>query len=369
MTYAGSFRLIDIPLSNALHSQLSNVWVIEQYRPHSLNEQLANGRPWDLDRTYGGLRVLPPYEGGDRDGFARGNADAIHQHRQLIREFDPDLILVLSADHIYRIDYREVIEQHGTREADLTMVVTEVAVDKASRFGVVEVNDSGRVEAFAYKPDAPTSNVVTTEIFVYDADVLLDTLEALADEEGDDAALEDYGHELLPHLVEHNRVFAHHHEGYWRDVGTIESYWRGHMDLLGEAADMLFDHPDWPILTQAPPHLPARIRDEAHVTNSLIAPGADIQGQVGRSVLSPGVVVEKGATVRDAVVLEGARIAEGAQVDGAIVDRGAIIGRGAVVGAPVDDEEPVLTLIGMEVEIAAGVHVEAGAQRAPAQAS
>lgn len=224
LPFGGLYRLIDIPLSNASHSGLADVWIVEQYRPHWLNEYLANGRPWDLDRTRGGLRVLPPFQGREEEGFAKGNAAALHQHASFLREYGADFILALSSDGLYRLDYRQVVQRHLDTGADLMVVTTEVALEEAPRFSVVETNAEGRVEGFAYKPDEPKSRQVAAEVFLYHAEKLLDTLEALA-EEGD---LGDYGDELLPRLVAEARFYAYPLEGYWRDLGTPESYWGAH---------------------------------------------------------------------------------------------------------------------------------------------
>lgn len=323
LPFAGSYRLIDIPLSNLMHSHLTDVWVVEQFRPHSLNDHLANGRPWDLDRTHGGLQVLPPYQGGDDgDGFAEGNADALFRQAEFIREFDPDLVLVLSADHLYTLDYRDVVATHLSQKAVLTMVTTEVAGD-VSRYGVVEAS-GGRVTGFAYKPDEPKTNLVAAEIFLYDTDVLLDTLTKLAQQ---DSGLEDYGHGLIPHLVAHETVAEHRLTGYWRDVGTLESYWEAHMDLLaGKGVEL--ENPAWPILTSSPQRLPAFVAQGAEVEDSLLAPGTHVSGQVVRSVVGPGTVIEAGATVTDSVLLGGVRVGAGARLERAVVDTGVEVKEG-----------------------------------------
>jgi len=317
MPFAGVYKLIDFPLSNCHHSRISDVWVIQQYEPHSLSEHLSNGRPWDLDRTFGGLRVVHPATGDEEEaGLYQGNADAIYRSSQAITEFDPEVILVVSADAVYKLDYRDVVEAHEDRGADVTMVTTRVPREQADRFGVVKMED-GRVSAFDYKPDKPKSGIVTTEVFVYDARVLIDTLAELAEGDGE---LEDFGHELLPRLVERGRAYAYELEGYWKDVGTIESYWQAHMDLLGPRPKLNLDEPAWPILTMATQRPPARIESGAEIEDSLISPGCAVRGRVVRSVLGPGVVVQKGAEVIDSVVLEGARI--GGRVERAIVDSG-----------------------------------------------
>jgi glucose-1-phosphate adenylyltransferase len=338
MPFGGFYRLIDFALSNCLHSQISDVWVIEQYELHSLNEHLANGRPWDLDRTYGGLLVLPPNQNRSDEeetesGFAEGNADAIYRHRTFIRSFEPDILIVLSADHVYKLDFRDVIEKHLETNADVTMVTTKVPENEsASRFGVVKVDGKGRVTEFDYKPEKPASDLITTEVFVYNAARLLDVLDELSDP-GDKAnALEDFGHKLIPKLVEEGKAFEFRFEGYWRDVGTVDAYWRANMDLLDERADLVLDDKKWAILTLASQRIPAFVAAGADVKNSLIANGSKIRGRVERSILSPGVVVEEGAEVFDSVVLHDAVIEKGARVSRAIIDNETRVKAGAQIG-------------------------------------
>ena len=355
LPFGGSYRLIDVPLSNLTHSGMPDVWIIEQYRPHWLNEYLAGGRPWDLDRTRGGFRVLPPFEGRDQEGFAKGNAEALHQHVSFLREYGADLLLVLSADHLYRLDYRDLVERHITTEADLTMVTTTVDKEEASRFGVVETDGGGRVTDFAYKPDEPQNNVVTAEVFLFNADTLLDTLDELA-EEGE---LEDYGDQLIPHLVEQARVYAFSLNGYWRDVGTVESYWEAHMDLLDEKTFQL-DDTAWPLLTGGRQRQPARVAKGATLEDALVSQGCTVHGEIKCSVLAPGVVVEQGASVRNSVVLEDVIVRSGAQVRNAVLDKGVEVGQGAKVGGEGD-----ITLVGMDVKVEEGVVVKAGEHLEP----
>ena len=355
LPFGGSYRLIDVPLSNLTHSGMPDVWLIEQYRPHWLNEYLAGGRPWDLDRTRGGFRVLPPFEGRDQEGFAKGNAEALHQHVSFLREYGADLLLVLSADHLYRLDYRDIVEQHIATEADLTMVTTKVTKEEASRFGVVETDDGGRVTDFAYKPDEPQNNVVTAEVFLFNADTLLDTLDELA-EEGE---LEDYGDQLIPHLVEQAQVYAFPLDGYWRDVGTVESYWEAHRDLLDEKIFQL-DDPEWSLLTGGRQRQPARIAEGATIKDSLVSQGCAVHGTLERSVLAPGVVVERGASVQNSVVLEDVVIRAGAQVRNAVLDKGVEVGQDAKVGGDGD-----ITLVGMDVKVEEGATVKTGEHLEP----
>jgi glucose-1-phosphate adenylyltransferase len=326
LPFAGLYRLIDFPLSNCANSGINDVWVLQQYQPFSIEDHLANGRPWDLDRTSGGLLILQPFTGGEEEGFAEGNADALWRHRRLIREFGADVVLVLSADAVYTLDYRDVVDAHLESDADVTMVTTKVDEDPG-RFGVVSVAGDRRVTDFAYKPDDPKSDLVTTEVFAYRPDALLDTLDELGESE---EPLADFGDALLPRLVDGGRAFEFRLDGYWRDVGTPESYWQAHQDLVDQRGPEL-DDPGWRIRTTAGHRPPARIDAGASVENSLVSPSCRVSGRVARSVLSPGVVVEAGAVVDDAVVLHGAVIRSGARVERAIVDSGAEVPAGTHV--------------------------------------
>ena len=371
MPYAGVYRLIDFPLSNCHHSGISDVWILQQYEPHSLEEHLSNGRPWDLDRTNGGLRILHPYQGDEKSGWYQGNADAIHRNRDPIEEFKPELILVLSADHVYKLDYRAVIAHHREQGGELTVVTTQLPREQASRFGNVKSDADGHVVDFAYKPEEPISDVVTTEVFLYDAPVLLDALAELAEEADQENGIEDFGHELLPRLVQRGGVFAYPLDGYWKDVGTIESYWQAHMDLLLPKAPIDLDDPSWPILTSSPQRPPAEIRAMARVENALICPACSLRGEIVRSVLGPGVTVEEGAVVRGSVLMRDAIIEAGATVDCAILDAEVTVGRNACVGGEGASagscSEEDITVAAKGVEIAAGAHIDPGARLEAAQ--
>lgn len=325
MPFAGFYRLIDFALSNCLHSKISDVWVIEQYELHSLNEHLSNGRPWDLDRTYGGLQVLPPFEQSEKKpdkkgGFATGNADAIFRQLELIEEFAPDILIVLSADHVYKFDFRDVIETHLSKKAALTMVTTRLPKgESATRFGVVEIAKNGCVTNFEYKPEKPKNDLITTEIFVYDAKILIETLKELKKTKDE---LKDYGDELIPHLVKQGNVYEHRLNGYWRDVGTIKSYWQSQINLLDEHQKFVLDDKEWRVLTLAAQRVPAFIYSSADVRNSLVAQGCLLRGKVVRSVLSSGTVVEKGAEVADSVILPDVVIEKDVKINRVIVDAG-----------------------------------------------
>ena len=283
--YAGTHRLIDFPLSNCHNAGLSDVWISQQFNPMSLSDHLANGRPWDLDRTIGGLLTLQPRLGhDDRGGFQRGTADALWRNAPLIREHGPEALVVVSADAVYACDYGALVEEHMEADAAVTMVTTEVDPDDAGRYGVVQV-DGGKVVDYAYKPDDPAGNLVANEVFVFRPDPLLDTLEQLADEAGEDE-LEDLGHELLPRLVDAGAARESRFEGYWRDVGTVDAYWDSHMDLLRRPAA---DRPRRPGLAGPDPRrAPARPGDRARRRHRGLAGGA---GRAGRGL---GVAVGGG---------------------------------------------------------------------------
>jgi glucose-1-phosphate adenylyltransferase len=356
--FAGTHRLIDFGLSNCANSGLEDVWVSQQFNPVSLSDHLANGRPWDLDRTRGGLLLLSPRLGhDDRTGFLQGTADALWRHAPLVREFGPDALVVLSADAVYRQDYGALVEEHLEAGADVTMVTTRVDPDDADRYGVVGVED-GRVVRYAYKPDEPEGDLVTNEVFVFRPDPLLDLLEELGEDAGEDG-LQDLGHELLPRLVDAGGAREHRFDAYWRDVGTVPAYWEAHQDMLGDDPPLDLDDPEWPFLTQATSHrAPARVGASAAVTQSLLSPGARVGGTVERSVVGRGACVEPGAVVRDSVLLPGAIVRAGATVERAVVDSGVRVLDGARVGGAGGE----IALVGLEAEVGADDDVGPGAR-------
>jgi glucose-1-phosphate adenylyltransferase len=334
------------------------VWIVQQFNPISLNDHLANGRPWDLDRTIGGLLTLQPRLGaGDRGGFQQGTADALWRNAPLIREFAPQALVVLSADAVYVQDYGALVEEHMATGAAVTMVTTEVDPDDAGRYGVVQARD-GAVREYTYKPEKPDGNLVANEVFVFRPDPLLDALEELAAAAGDED-LEDLGDELLPRLVAEGQAREARFDGYWRDVGTVDAYWECHQELLDEPPPIDLDDPAWPVLTRAPArHASARVLPGACVGASILAPGASVAGTVERSVISRGAVVEPGAVVRDSVLLPGTIVRSGAEVIRAVLDDGVQIGRGATVGAP-DGE---IALVGLRSSVGDEQVVPAGAR-------
>ncbi len=318
--FAGSHRLIDFPLSNCHNSGLSDVWVAQQFNPISLSDHLSNGRPWDLDRTVGGLLVLQPRLGHDgRGGFQRGTADALWRNAELIRDFAPEALVVVSADAVYTQDYGALVEEHVESGASVTMVTTEVDPADAGRYGVAQA-DGGRITDYEYKPDEPKGNLVANEVFVFAPGPLLELIEELGEDAREDG-LDDLGHELLPRLVDGGQAREARFDGYWRDVGTVDAYWECHMDLLGDTPPIDLDAPGWPVLTHATGRRAAvRVRPGARIEGSLLGPASVVAGSVERSVIGRGAVVEDGATVREAVILPGVVVRAGASVVRAVVD-------------------------------------------------
>jgi glucose-1-phosphate adenylyltransferase len=326
-----------------------------QFHPTSLSDHLANGRPWDLDRTSGGLMMLPPFQGTDRGGWVSGTANLLWRQADLIREHAADALVVVSSDAVYKLDYREVVEAHLESGAEVTMVTTEVAEDDAARYGIVQV-EGEKVADYAYKPDEPASTTATNEVFVFTPGATLARLEGLHDELGEEG-LEDLGSHLLPAQTRDGLARAHPLRGYWRDVGTVPAYWQAHRDFLAEEPPIDLDDPAWPLHTRGGRHSAARILAGAGVDESLVSGGTRVAGEVRGSVLSPGVVVEKGATVVDSVLLPGVRVRAGATVTRAVLDDGVEVGERASVGGDGD-----VALVGRRARVAPGTEVAAGAR-------
>ncbi|RYP88350.1 glucose-1-phosphate adenylyltransferase [Nocardioides guangzhouensis] len=373
LPFAGTYQLVDFPLSNLTNSGITDVWLSVQYHGSTLEQEVANGRPWDLDRNRGGLRLLMPQEGTgstDEEGFARGNADELYRLRDQVRAFGPDALLVMSADHVYRFDYGEALATYDASGADCVVVTSQRPLDEAGDHACVEVDDGCRVTGFWYKPDDPPGTTVAAEIMVYRPEVLVAVLEDLhrelaAEAPQGDTGLGDFGEHLLPRLVARHHVVAHPLEGYWRDVGEPHKYLAAHHDLLTDDVG-IFDDPAWPILTRHPQRVPARVLAGGEVVDSLLSPGCRVTGRVERSVLGPGVVVAKGAVVRDSVLFADTVVEAGAMVDHAVVDERCRVEAGAAVGEPGRPEEPdAVTVIGRDSLVVAGASLARGSRLEP----
>ena len=316
--FAGTHRLIDFPLSNCHNSRIDDVWISQQFNPVSFSDHVSNGRPWDLDRTSGGLLVLHPRQGNEAGtGFQDGTGEALWSQADLIRQFDPDALVVLSADAVYKLDYYALAEEHCEAGKAVTMVTTEVEPEDADRYGVVQVKGD-KVTDYVYKPDEPEGNTISNEVFVFTPEPVLKVLDELEERGQDD--LEDLGHYLLPRLVDAGEARAHPFDGYWRDVGTIDAFHECHMELVEDEPPIDLDDPAWPILTRAIANrASAQVCSGASIASSLIAPErrspADVSGSVlgrgrggrkgrhgARSVLLPGAIVRAGATVNRAII-------------------------------------------------------------------
>ena len=357
--FGGKYRIIDFALSNAVNSGLTDVAVLTQYAPRSLIDHIGVGRPWDLDRSHGGVTLLQPYLGrGKTREWYRGTADAVLQNVEYIADRDPELVVILAGDHVYKMDYRPFIERHRSTNADITCAVRTVPIEEAHRFGILETDADGRVTDFVEKPPNPTSNLVSMGVYVFAWPYLRSILS------GDRV---DFGRDVLPAEVEAGRrVFSYPYGGYWRDVGTVESYWRTSLDLLSDTPGIdLYDR-GWLIYTRSEERAPAMIGPEAVVTRSMISHGCVIEGHVEHSILSPGVRVARGAVVRDSIVMFDSYVGEGTVIDRAIVDKECFIGAGAVVGDGDDlrpnRQEPErlfagITLVGKRARIPAGARI------------
>jgi glucose-1-phosphate adenylyltransferase len=357
--FGGKYRIIDFALSNAVNSGLNDVAVLTQYAPRSLMDHIGLGRPWDLDRSRGGVSLLQPFLGrGRARDWYRGTADAVLQNIDFISDRNPDEVLILAGDHVYKMDYRPFLEFHRATKADVTVAVRTVPIEEAHRFGILDVDRKGVVTAFTEKPPKPSSNLVSMGVYVFSRAALFDELKP---------ERIDFGRDVLPAMVgSERRVAGFEFDGYWEDVGTVESYWRTSLDLLSDDPGIdLYDR-SWLIYTKSEERAPALIGADARVERSMVSHGCVIHGTVLHSVLSPGVVVDGGAVVRDSIVMFDSHVGAGAVLDRAIVDKDCEIGPGATVGAGTDlrpnRREPErlyagVTLVGKRAMVPAGVTI------------
>jgi glucose-1-phosphate adenylyltransferase len=357
MPFAGKYRIIDFPLSNCVNSGLFDVAVLTQYRPHSLNEHIGSGRPWDLDRNWGGVRIWQPYHSRRGQYWYRGTADALYQNRGFIAAENSDTLLVLSGDHIYKQDYQGMLRRHEEANADLTIAVMEVPADEASRFGIMTTDREERITEFHEKPRTFQGTLASMGIYVFRTDFLLRKLEEDAQ---DPKSEHDFGRNIIPSMIHTARVYAYRFSGYWVDVGTVPAYHQTNLDLLGDNPPLdLYDH-RWTIHTRSEERPPVKVLGDALVSRSMLSNGCIISGRVVNSVLSPGVVVEPGAEVRDSVIMNDTIVRSGARVDRCILDKLVVVGREAELGygtdmTPNEDEHKNLatgiTIVGKGAEI------------------
>lgn len=355
--FGGKYRIIDFPLSNCVNSGIDTVGVLTQYQPLVLNDYIGNGLPWDLDRTFGGLKILPPYQGQKSADWYRGTANAIYQNLEFINRYDPEYVLVLSGDHIYKMDYGKMLAFHKAKDADCTIAVLDVPLREASRFGIMSADEDGRIFKFAEKPKEPDSTKASMGIYIFNREKLQSYLEA---DEADPKSSNDFGKNVIPAMLgAGERMFAYQFEGYWKDVGTISSLWEANMDMLGDEPPLVLNDESWRIFSRHYSQPPQYIGKHAIVENSVVTEGCEIHGTVKNSVLGAGVRVMHGAYVKDTVLMDGVIIGEGAAVNYSIIDSESQIGAGAHVGAQ-KAEDVEIAVIGAQVRIPSGAEVFPG---------
>lgn len=356
--FGGKYRIIDFTLSNCVNSGIDTVGVLTQYQPLVLNEYIGNGLPWDLDRTFGGVKVLPPYQGQKGGDWYKGTANAIYQNLNFIDRYDPEYVLILSGDHIYKMDYAKMLEYHKEKGAACTIAVIEVPLKEASRFGIMSANEDGSIYKFSEKPKNPDSTKASMGIYIFDKKVLS---KYLNEDEADPESSNDFGKNIIPTMLARGeKMFAYPFEGYWKDVGTISSLWEANMDLLGNTPALDLNEENWRIYARHSASAPQYVGADAKIENSYITEGCEIFGTVVNSVLGANVRVEKGAVVRDSVLMGDTVIGEGATVDYSIIDTNVEIGAGATVGAPKETDAEI-AVIGEDVKLPANSQTPAGA--------
>ena len=337
--FGGKFRIIDFPLSNCTNSGIDTVGVLTQYRPLELNSYIGNGQPWELDRMSGGVHILPPYQSATGASWYKGTANAIYQNIGFVDMYDPEYVVVLSGDHIYKMDYSDMLRRHKEAEADCTIAVMEVPWDEAPRFGIMNVDGEDTIVEFEEKPTQPKSNLASMGIYIFSWQKMRAYLIA---DENDENSSNDFGKNIIPNMLDAGeKMVAYRFEGYWKDVGTLDSLWDANMDMLSPASGLNLLDKEWPIYGRTPSCPPAFVGEHSDVGNSAIAKGCVIEGEVKNSVLSVGVTVKEGAQVSYSVLMPGAVVEEGAVVQYAILGENAVVAKGAQVGsAPECAEDP-----------------------------
>lgn len=364
VVFGGHYRIVDFVLSNCANSSITKLAVLTQYRPRSLTNHIGAGRPWGFDQPDGGIQMLQPYLGRADSDWYSGTADAVYQNLYMIEESRAREVLILAGDHIYLTSYRNMVAYHRSQAADATVAVYSVPKEDAHRFGILDLDPNGRITNFQEKPKEPKGAWASMGVYVFNKDVLVEQLQADADL--GDGSSHDFGRDIIPSMYKTHRVFGYQHQGYWRDVGTVQSYHAAHMDLLQPRPELNLEDPELKLRTAGAIQLPAKFGRGARVNESLISPGTQISGEVTRSVISPGVVIEEGAVVRDSIIQHRCLIRAGSVIDHAILDKEVTVGQGSVVGegdmAVANFERPDIvnagiTIVGKRVTVPSGMHV------------
>ncbi len=361
--YGGKYRIIDFPLSNCINSGIDTVGVLTQYQPLVLSEYIGNGQPWDLDRAFGGVHVLPPYETASGKSWYAGTANAIYQNMSFVDRYNPEYVAILSGDHIYKMDYSEMLDFHKKHNADATIAVLEVPLEEASRFGIMSVDENDVITEFAEKPKEPKSNLASMGVYIFSWKVLKQYLVA---NEKDENATKDFGKNIIPDmLADKCKMVAYHFSHYWKDVGTIDSLWEANMDCLDPNVPLnLYDN-NWKIYSRNPVMPPHYAGPNSKIENSMVAEGCNIYGTVDFSILFSGVTVEEGAVVRDSIIMPNTVIKKDAVIEYSIVGEDCIIGEGSHIGerpeTTIDKDKWGIAVVGHKVNISDNVEVKAKA--------
>ncbi|TGB02879.1 glucose-1-phosphate adenylyltransferase [Halobacillus salinus] len=351
--FGGKYRIIDFPLSNCTNSGIDTVGVLTQYEPLILNDYIGIGSPWDLDRKYGGVSVLPPFMQSDGGGWYTGTANAIYRNLQFLNQYEPEHVLILSGDHIYKMDYSEMLEHHKESGADCTISVIEVPWEEANRFGIMNANEQGRITEFDEKPEHPKSNLASMGVYIFRGDVLKQYL--IEDAENENSS-HDFGKDIIPALLrDYKKMMAYRFDGYWKDVGTVDSLWEANMDLLKKDPDLNLNDGEWRIYSKNPNQPPQYLAPTAKVKNALINEGCRIHGTVDTSIIFYGVQVSDSSVVKDSVIMPDVKIGKNVTINRAIISKGTVIEDGAVIGDPTPGSE--ITLVAEEGSVLASNYV------------
>ena len=354
--FGGKYRIIDFPLSNCVNSGIDTVGILTQYQPLALNEYIGNGQPWDLDRLYGGVHVLPPYQKASNSDWYKGTANAIYQNLSFIERYDPEYVIILSGDQICKQDYSEFLKFHKEKNAEFSVAVMEVPWEEASRFGLMVADENDKITEFQEKPKNPKSNLASMGIYIFNWDILK---KYLTEDEEDPNSENDFGNNIIPNLLRDNRdMYAYRFSGYWKDVGTISSLWEANMEVLDpENSGINLFEDDWKVYSRNSGMTGHKISAGAIVEDSMITDGCRVKGTVKHSILFAGVTVEKGAVVEDAVVMGGTVIKSGSVVRHCIVGENVVIGENVVVGAMPDGDNTGVATIGPDVIVGDGAKI------------
>lgn len=334
--FGGKYRIIDFPLSNCVHSGINTVGVLTQYQPLELNRYIGNGNPWDLDRSHGGVYVLPPYQSAKAGEWYKGTANAIYQNLSFLESFKPENVLILSGDHIYKMHYGEMLKAHKESGAAVTIAVMPVPWEEASRFGIMNVDEEGTITDFEEKPAEPKSNLASMGIYIFTYEVLKKYLEA---DERDPSSANDFGKNIIPTMLENGeKMVSFRFEGYWKDVGTIHSLWEANMDLVDQPPKFDLNDRSWSIYSRNMALAPHYVGQNAKITNSTVTEGCFIDGEIKHSVIFGGVELGEGSVVSDSVIMPGAKIGKNVVIEKAVIGADAVIGDGAKVGVNYSDD-------------------------------